>query len=68
VSSSSTVVDVQFRPEEVSLTSSSSSTVLDEQNRLEGVSSTASGASELSGIPDSCTLASGASELVVWSF
>jgi hypothetical protein len=62
------VVDVQFRPEEVSSTSSGSSTVLDEQIQPEGVSSTASGASELGVIPDSCTLASGASELVVWSF
>jgi hypothetical protein len=42
--------------------------VLDKQNRPEGVSSTVSGASELDVIPDSCTLASGASELVVWNF
>jgi hypothetical protein len=68
VSSLSIVVDVQFRQEEVSSTSSGSSTVLNEQNRPEGVSSTAFGDSELGVIPDSCTLASGASELVVWSF
>jgi hypothetical protein len=37
VSDSSTVVDVQFRPEEVLSTSSGSSTVLDEQNRSERV-------------------------------
>jgi hypothetical protein len=52
VSSSSMVVDVQFRPKEVSSTSSGSSTVLDEQNRPEGVSSTASGSSTGSGSTD----------------
>jgi hypothetical protein len=46
---SSTVVDIQFQPEEVSSTSSGSSTVLDEQNRPKEVSSTASGSSTRSG-------------------